>query len=199
MSPPIQRRYTSRVKHCVYALIDPRSDGVFYIGQTSDLPRRRGEHLEGTDQLSGLVVRQIRLAGFLPLIVVLERCESLDGALRAEIFWIELARTRGMSLLNAQAVGGAVKRHAARHALSSTLETMAGEKADAPDLARIANGRPRRAGAAWSAAERRRLAGMGKANMSAEAMADALERLPGEIRGELGRAGGRGKRRGRLH
>ena len=179
----------------MYALIDPRSDGIFYIGQTSDLSRRRAEHIEGTDQLSGLIVRQIRLAGFLPLVVVLERCESMDAALRAEIFWIELACSRGMELLNAQAVGGAVERHATRRALNSTLEAMAGEKADAPDLARIANGRPRRAGEAWSAAERRRLAGMGKANMSAEAMADALERLPGEIRRELGRRSGKGKRR----
>mgnify|MGYP002621028396 CR=1 FL=1 len=81
----------------MYALIDPRSDGIFYIGQTSDLPRRRAEHLEGTDQLSGLVVRQIRLAGFLPLVMVLERCESVDAALRAEIFWIELVLSRGAS------------------------------------------------------------------------------------------------------
>lgn len=185
------------MKHCVYALIDPRSDGVFYIGQTSDLSRRRAEHLEGTDQLSGLVVRQIRLAGFLPLVMVLERCESMDAALRSEIFWIELARTRGMSLLNSQAVGGAVKRHATRQALTDTLEMMAGEKADAPDLARIANGRPRRAGAAWSASERRRLAGMLKANMSPEAMADALERLPADVHRELAKA--KGRRRSRLH
>ncbi|HRO48933.1 MAG TPA: GIY-YIG nuclease family protein [Hyphomicrobium sp.] len=187
------------MKHCVYALIDPRSDGIFYIGQTSDLARRRAEHIEGTDQLSGLVVRQIRLAGFLPLLVVLERCESVDAALRAEIFWIELMISRGMELLNAQAVGGAVERRATRRALNSALEAMAGEKADAADLARIADGRPRRAGEAWSATERRRLAGMGKTNMSTEAMADALERLPGEIRRELAKSAGKGKRRGRLH
>lgn len=192
------------MKHCVYALIDPRSDGIFYIGQTCDLARRRAEHLEGTDQLSGLVVRQIRLAGFLPLLVVLERCASRDAALMAEIFWIELMRSRGMTLLNAQAVGGAVDRRTARRQLNGALEAMAGEKADAPDLvrpdlARIANGRPRRAGEAWSAAERRRLAGMRKANMSAEAMADALERLPGEIRRELGKVTGNRARRSKLH
>lgn len=187
------------MKHCVYALIDPRSDGIFYIGQTSDLARRRAEHLEGTDQLSGLVVRQIRLAGFLPLIVVVERCPSMDAALRAEIFWIELARSRGMALLNAQVVGGAVDRRTARCELNNALAVMVGEKADVPDLVRIANGRPCRAGTAWSAPERRRLAGMRKANMSLEAMADALERLPGEIRRELGRTKGKAKHRGKLH
>ena len=148
------------MKHCVYALIDPRWDAIFYIGQTSDLARRRAEHLEGTDQLSGLVVRQIRLAGFLPLIVVVERCPSMNAALMAEIFWIELARSRGMVLLNAQAVGGAVDRHATRRELNSALAAMAGEKTDAPDLARVANGHPFRAGTAWSAAERRRVAGV---------------------------------------
>ncbi len=187
------------MKHCVYALIDPRSDGIFYIGQTSDLARRRAEHLEGTDQLSGLVVRQIRLAGFLPLIVVLERCASMNAALMAEIFWIELMRSRGMALLNAQVVGGAVERRTARSELNSALAAMAGEKSDAPDLARIANAHPLRAGAAWSTAERRRLAGMRKANMSAAAMADALERLPGEIHRELSKAAGKPKRRSKLH
>ena len=187
------------MKHCVYALIDPRSDGIFYIGQTSDLARRRAEHLDGTDQLSGLVVQQIRIAGFLPLVVVLERCESMDTALRGEIFWIELARTRGMALLNVQAIGGAVARHTTRRQLNDALTAMAGEKDQARDLTRLANGRPRRAGAAWSAAERRRLAGMRKANMSPEAMADALERLPGEIHRALSNAAGKPKRRRHLH
>ena len=177
----------------------PRSDGIFYIGQTSELARRRAEHLEGTDQLSGLVVRQIRLAGFLPLMVVLERCASMNAAMMAEIFWIELARTRGMALLNAQAVGGAVARRTTRRQLNDALAAMAGEKDDALDLARLANGCPRRAGAAWSAAERRRLAGMRKANMSPEAMADALERLPGEIHRELAQPPRQAKRRRHLH
>lgn len=182
--------------HCVYALIDPRSDGIFYIGQTSDLARRRAEHMEGTDQLSGVLVRQIRLAGFVPLVMVLERCESMDAALRAEIFWIELARTRGMGLLNTQAVGGAVARRATRRALTNALDAMVEEKADSQNLLRIANGRPRRAGAAWSASERRRLAGMLKANMSPEAMADALERLPADVHRELAKAKGRRRSRG---
>jgi predicted GIY-YIG superfamily endonuclease len=88
----------------VYALLDPHAEGIFYIGQISDLARRRVEHPEGMHQLSGLVARRIRLAGFLPLVVVQERCPSLDAALMAEISWIELARTRCMALLNAQAV-----------------------------------------------------------------------------------------------
>lgn len=182
------------MKHCVYAIIDPRSDEIFYIGQTSDLARRRTEHLEGTDQLSGLRVRQIRLAGFLPLTVILERCASMDAALMAEIFWIELARTRGMVLLNAQVVGGAVARKRARSELEGTLAAMSEEKSDAPDLARVANGRPRRTGESWTATERRRLAGMVRSGMSPEAMADVLQRLPGGIKRQLATSAPRKKK-----
>lgn len=176
------------MKHCVYALIDPRSDELFYIGQTSDLARRRGEHQEGTDQLSGLRVRQIRIAGFVPHVIVLERCRDMASALSAEIFWIELARARGMQLLNAQAVGGYVARKGRRQALRGDLAAMTSQKSDQPSLQAIANARPTRGGRAWSAQEERRIAGMQTAGMSPEAMADALDRTLSEIKRKLKRA-----------
>jgi len=73
----------------VYGIIDPRSDEIFYVGETGNFERRRRDHLAGTDQLSGVVVKQIRANGFVPLFVVLERCADEEAALRTEIFWIE--------------------------------------------------------------------------------------------------------------
>lgn len=136
------------MKHCVYAVVDPRTDEVFYIGQTSDLSRRRAEHQDGTDQLSGLKVRQIRIAGFVPHVIVLERCRDMASALSAEIFWIELSRSRGMQLLNAQVVGGYVARKGKRDVLEVDLAAMAGHKQDTASLAAIANARPVRQGRA---------------------------------------------------
>lgn len=176
------------MRHCVYALIDPRSDEIFYIGQTSDLGRRRAEHLDGTDQLSGVKVRQIKLAGFLPLVAVLERAKTIDAILAAEIFWIELARSRGMKLLNAQAVGGYVTRKQTRNTLERDLADMADLKAATiTHLKSVANARPSRI-TSWSPKDLRRLAGMRHAGMSAEAMADALGRSLADVRRQL-RAG----------
>lgn len=72
----------------VYGIIDPRTDAIFYIGQSSDFVARKCAHLEGSDQLSGFVVKQVKLNGFLPLFVVLERVKTKAEALSAEIFWI---------------------------------------------------------------------------------------------------------------
>lgn len=177
--------HNEHVKHCVYALIDPRSDLIFYIGQTSDLARRRAEHMEGSDQISGVLVRQIKLAGFLPLILVLERAATMTAALSAEIFWIELMTSRGADLLNAQSIGGYRARKSKRRALETDLAAMAGVKADTAALQAIANVRPPRHGKPWSAQEQRRLVGMKKAGMSPEAMADALGRSLADVKRRL--------------
>jgi hypothetical protein len=87
-------------------MIDPRSDAVFYIGQSSDFVARKAADLEGSDQLSGFAVKQMKLNEFVPLFVVLERVRTKAEALSAEIFWIELMKARGAELLNAQGVGG---------------------------------------------------------------------------------------------
>ncbi len=94
------------MSYCVYALIDPRTDEIFYVGQTRDFARRRAEHLEGTHSLSGLQVRQIRENGFVPHMIRLECCRDETAALMAEVFWIELMTSRGVRLANAQAFAG---------------------------------------------------------------------------------------------
>jgi predicted GIY-YIG superfamily endonuclease len=170
------------VTYCVYAIIDPRSDQIVYIGQTSRFEARKAEHTGGTDQLSGLVIRQLKLNGFVPLFVILETCRSEAQSLSSEIFWIELCRARGIKLLNAQAVGGYAGRRAKGNALSAALDVMSKAKHGAVPLRDIANGCSVRRGRDWSAVEIKRLKGMVRSKMSIEAMADALERTPSEVR-----------------
>lgn len=162
--------------HCVYAIVDPRSDRIFYVGQTRDLARRRAEHLAGTDSLSGLVVRQIRENGFVPLVVRLEDCADETAALMAEIFWIELMKARGIELANAQAFGGYVERGRARRNSRRDLSTM-----QAARIAAIANGKPARDTAPWTERDIARLKGMVASGMELAAIADALARSPGSI------------------
>lgn len=176
--------------YVIYGMIDPRTDAVFYIGQSSDFAARKAAHLEGSDQLSGFAVKQMKLNGFVPLFVVLERVKTKGEALSAEIFWIELMKARGAELLNAQGVGGYVERGRRRNKLEADLKKMslakeAGEGAGGVLLETIANGRSVRSGETWSELEVRRLKGMVKARMSLAAMADALERVPDEIRKKI--------------
>jgi predicted GIY-YIG superfamily endonuclease len=118
----------------VYGIIDPRTNALFYIGQTGAFARRKAEHLEGTDQISGLVIRQIMEAGFLPHFVGLERHDTEETALRAEIFWIELLLSRGIELVNAQAFDGFLDRQSKRQSETQKL-------ADMQQLRALANGR----------------------------------------------------------
>jgi hypothetical protein len=175
------------VSFCVYAIIDPRSDQIVYIGQTARFQARKIEHIDGTDQLSGFVIRQMKLNGFVPLFVVLETCRSEAQSLSSEIFWIELCRARGIKLLNAQAVGGYAGRRAKRNELSAALDQMAQFKKQTPTLRDIANGRSLSRGRAWVDVDLKRLKGMRRSKMTIDAMADALERTPAEIRRQIKR------------
>ena len=165
---------------CVYAIIDPRSDAIFYVGQTRHLARRRAEHLEGTDSLSGLHIRQIKENGFVPLFVRLETCQDETAALMAEIFWIECFKSRGSQLANAQAFAGYVVRGAERKKRSRDLSEMKQAK-----LKAIANGKPSRETSGWSKRDMARLKGMIKSGMDVAAMADALQRSMGSVRDKL--------------
>ncbi len=162
----------------VYALVDPRTDAVFYVGHTGNHADRKAQHLAGTDQMSGLFVQQMLLNGYVPIFAVLERCEMLTQALASEIFWIEVFRTRGAKLLNGQVVGGAVAKKQKRRDLTVTRDQMA-------RLKDIANGRPANGFKSWTIRDKARLAGMRKAKMSREAMADALERPLPDIERQL--------------
>jgi hypothetical protein len=173
--------------YVVYGIIDPRTDAVFYIGQSSDFAARKAAHIEGSDQISGYAIRQMKLNGFVPLFLIFERMATKAEALSAEIFWIELMKTRGAKLLNAQGIGGYVERGRLRRSFVSALAAMqAAKTADRTlpteaTLEDIANGRSVRTREAWEARELARLKGMVRVRMSLPAIADALERAPAVI------------------
>ncbi len=194
------------MRYCVYGLIDPRDGSIFYVGQTSNLIARRAQHQAGTDQLSGLKVRELRLAGVMPQLVVFERCRNETASLSAEVFWIEMLMGRGAKLLNAQATGGYEARTRTRGRLSRALAFLAAatgqgiasvtnpmqkpdrssdRKSASKRLRNIANGRPAKAYRPWTGRDEARLNGMIKAGMAAAAIADALEPTMTEIEAKL--------------
>ena len=170
---------------CVYAIVDPRVDAIFYIGQTRSFPHRRAQHLAGTDQMSGVIIGQILEAGFLPHFCVLERHVSEDAALRAEIFWIELLMARGFALANCQAFAKPGDRKAKRKAETSRL-------ADMQRLRAVANGRPtkrkakpRQRSKGWQKRDLNRLRGMTSSGMDVPSMAKILGRSQDDVRKAL--------------
>lgn len=190
------------MRYCVYALIDPGDGCVFYVGQTGNVGRRLAEHAAGTDQVSGLRVREIARRGDRVHLVILEHCRNETQSLSAEVFWIETMMARGATLLNAQATGGYVGRkrlrerqgrmaafNAAAGARSTTTRRSSGKGPAAKRLRNIANGRPARGWKPWTKRDAARFKGMLKAGMSAEAIADALERTLTEITERLAKQG----------
>jgi len=182
------------MKFCIYAMIDPRNKEIFYIGRTNDIGRRCAEHFEGTHQLSGLTVRQIKEAGFLPHVAVLEHCKTLDQACMSEIFWLECMKARGAKLTNAQGFSGYVERSKERARQSRQLDDMRRTKSLSQTLQDVSNGVPARAGAEWTKRDLARLKGMRRSNFSPEFMADALERPLSDIKAKLKSIAGKSKR-----
>lgn len=95
----------------IYALIDPRSDAIRYIGFTSlKLGARMSAHLwaakrgRGRSRVLGWI-RGLLKTGLRPRIVLLEAIEDGSCWQEREIAWIALAREGGADLCN-HAVGG---------------------------------------------------------------------------------------------
>jgi len=177
------------VKFSVYAIVDPRSHGVFYIGHTSRFALRCEQHRAGDETLSGLTVQQIQKSGHELLFVKLEVCETKEAALSAEIFWIELFKARGAQLMNAQGFAGYVARDEERRRLKVGLGDLAGIKFGSDQLLDIANGRPARRGHSWMRKEDDLLTRMVAEGRSLAEMADRLGRTIGAVEARLaGRA-----------
>lgn len=177
------------MSYTIYVIVDPRSQRPFYVGETKSFSRRCRQHLKGTDQISGLVIRQIQENGFIPHFVVLEVHDDEETALRAEIFWIETLLARGLDLANSQAFTGYLDRTAKRRRETRKLEQMR-------QLRAVANGRtskrtrpkPKASDADnWTPSEIKRLKGMHASGLSDTQMARILGRPVKDIRDKLGK------------
>lgn len=91
-----------RPQRCwIYALVDPRTNEVRYIGCSQQIITRSREHVNGFSiarQVSGWI-KALKKQQLKPLIFLLEAIPATDRY-HAEIRWIELCVTRGARLLN---------------------------------------------------------------------------------------------------
>lgn len=170
---------------CIYGIFDPRDDLIFYVGHTSRFDLRRQQHEEGTHSLSGLRVRQIKEAGFSPIVVKLECCADKEAALMAEISWIVHFKGRGARLMNAQGFSGYAEREKERKRLEKSVGRKPRPNKRMERLEAIANGRPSRRGRAWTKRDDALLAKLDRGGKSAAEMADALKRTIGGIEARL--------------
>lgn len=79
-----------RVPYSVYALIDPLTNVVRYVGITNNLPRRIVEHLSlrGCNLLVKAWIASLAIAGYVPIVKVLEICERREIAAIKEAGYI---------------------------------------------------------------------------------------------------------------
>ena len=72
----------SPVPYTVYALVDPLTDVVRYVGMTNNLPRRIVEHfsLRGSNLMLKAWIAGLAIAGYVPVVKVLEVCERKEVA-----------------------------------------------------------------------------------------------------------------------
>lgn len=91
----------------VYALIDPQTESVMYVGKAKHIGARFRQHYDtrrGTDAKSDWI-RRLARTGLKPRITVLERCDTVDAMNAAERKWNQKYKALGQAELNI-ATGG---------------------------------------------------------------------------------------------
>lgn len=90
----------------IYALVDPITDCIRYVGKTVQDPRvRLKEHIANpTNGYTEEWITNLSWGGQKPVMRILEEC-SRDEVYRREAFWIRYMSDRGCSLLNIQSGG----------------------------------------------------------------------------------------------
>lgn len=87
----------------IYALVDPRTDAVRYVGQTRNVERRYRTHCggSGTNAQMWAWLKELASLGLVPTIQILEHTCCADADAK-EWYWIEHAVRNGVQLLNKQ-------------------------------------------------------------------------------------------------
>lgn len=84
----------------VYALRDPRSNAIRYVGITTNLQKRYSSHLKAKDATPrGIWIRELLAANLAPILEVLETGEDADCQ-TPERRWIATLRATGCDLTN---------------------------------------------------------------------------------------------------
>lgn len=91
----------------VYALVDPRSDNIYYVGRSNNPERRLRDHLQGGGQKTNTDmdawIAELRDAEMLPRLITLEDVQDPQMVLEREARWILEQLRRGEPLTNWQA------------------------------------------------------------------------------------------------
>ena len=92
---------TEQQQYVIYAIIDPRTDKIRYIGQTRCIKRRRNRHQGGNAHGKiGSWERDLVQAGYAPIFKIVEDGLTTDTVDDAERKWIAKNLEEGADLLN---------------------------------------------------------------------------------------------------
>jgi hypothetical protein len=92
----------------VYKLIDPITDSIKYIGQTSNIERRFRDHLSSSlnensnsyNTHKSRWIRKLLKYNTLPIIEIIEECDTMEESNNREIFHITKLTEEGIKLTN---------------------------------------------------------------------------------------------------
>ncbi len=86
----------------IYALADPRTDKIGYIGITKNIRQRFNQHVNsrGSNSIKDDWIQQLLNDGLIPSIRVLETVETEDIAYKREAYWIRYYTKLGEQLTN---------------------------------------------------------------------------------------------------
>ena len=92
----------------IYKLIDPSNNEIRYIGQTDDIKRRYNYHISSSmnensdsyDTYKARWVRKLKLSGLLPIIEIVEECDSLEQSNIRERYYVSKLTNEGCRLTN---------------------------------------------------------------------------------------------------
>src|SRR5258706_11231564 len=91
----------------VYVLVDPRTDGIRYVGITNEPKSRFTQHLSGTSQYNGYKIewiQELKEQGLRPEMRIIETVDSKEEAKELERYWIEYYLNQDIQLTNAEHV-----------------------------------------------------------------------------------------------
>lgn len=93
--------------YVTYGILDPRTGGFVYVGQSGSFAKRIAAHLKARTQRPHHRFRPIRAwiwdslaAGNTPSFRVLDVCETEEQSLASEALWVERLAAQGNKLLN---------------------------------------------------------------------------------------------------
>lgn len=86
----------------VYALIDPRTDAVAYIGISFNATWRFSQHLkcDSTNNAKNTWIKELQSEGLNPVLKILETVETSEVARKREMYWIKYFASQQMPLRN---------------------------------------------------------------------------------------------------